>query len=105
MRAQVELTVADELAVRAVFGSGAPAAVGLPGERGAARPLGGGVAFVDPRSAELGCRLILPRATAAKAVGELPVGVSLLVDRTMDPNDPDAEYDPEGQLTGRARIS
>lgn len=73
LRAQVELTVADELAVRAVFGSGAPAAVGLPGERGAARPLGGGVAFVDPRSAELGCRLILPRATAAKAVGELPV--------------------------------
>ncbi|MHC4939005.1 MAG: hypothetical protein ACYTHK_08555, partial [Planctomycetota bacterium] len=36
--------------------------------------------------------------------GELPVGVSLLVDRTMNPDNPDAEYDPEGQLTGRARI-
>ncbi|MHC4941267.1 MAG: hypothetical protein ACYTHK_20245, partial [Planctomycetota bacterium] len=36
--------------------------------------------------------------------GELPVGVNLLVDRTLDPANPAAPYDPEGQLTGRARI-
>ena len=41
--------------------------VDLPDEAGAARPALGGVAMVDPRSAALGRRLMLPRGVAAAA--------------------------------------
>jgi hypothetical protein len=54
------------LAVHVVWGEDAAAALGLDaGEAGRARPLGGGVAFVDPRLARLGVRALLPAATAA----------------------------------------
>jgi hypothetical protein len=47
-----------------VFGADAPAALGLSREPGAARPLGSGAVFVDPRLASLGARAILPREKA-----------------------------------------
>jgi folate-binding protein YgfZ len=43
------------------------------GDPGAARPLAGGIAFVDPRSAELGCRLILPAADSAAVTADLAI--------------------------------
>lgn len=71
LRAKVELTPADDLAVFAVFGQGAPAVLDLAEETGAARRLGGGIAFVDPRSADLGCRLILPAAETLAVLAKL----------------------------------
>ncbi len=63
LRAKVSLTEASErYAVLAAFGEDAVAALGLAGERGAAAAFGGGIAYVDPRLAELGARLLLPRA-------------------------------------------
>jgi folate-binding Fe-S cluster repair protein YgfZ len=73
LRAQVDLAVADDLTVLAVFGQDAPAALDLLGDPGAARPLAGGIAFVDPRSAELGCRLILPAADSAAVTADLAI--------------------------------
>jgi folate-binding protein YgfZ len=73
LRAQVELTPADDLAVFAVFGQGAAAALALPEDAGAARRLGDGIALVDPRSAELGCRILLPVVEAGAVLAGLPI--------------------------------
>lgn len=63
LRAKVSLADAsDRYLVAAAFGEGALAALGLSDERGAAAPFAGGLAYVDPRLAELGARLLLPRA-------------------------------------------
>jgi folate-binding protein YgfZ len=71
-RLRAKVTLEDrtpDLAVAVAFGPGAAAALGLPGgERGAARPFGGGTAFVDPRTPALGARAILPRAGAEAAL-------------------------------------
>jgi hypothetical protein len=64
LRAKVSLDERPDLCVAAVFGADAPAVLGLSSEPGAARSFGSGVAFVDPRLAELGVRAILPRAGA-----------------------------------------
>jgi hypothetical protein len=61
LRAKAVLDERPELAVAAVFGEGARAAMGLSGEAGAARPFASGVAFVDPRLTAMGTRCILPR--------------------------------------------
>jgi folate-binding protein YgfZ len=42
----------------------------LPPERGAAAPFPDGVAYVDPRLAEMGARLLLPRAVGAAPLTE-----------------------------------
>ncbi len=73
LRAQVELTATDDLAVLAVFGPDAPAVLDLPEEPGAAHPMAGGIAFVDPRSAELGCRLMLPTVDLNGVIADLAV--------------------------------
>jgi tRNA-modifying protein YgfZ len=64
LRARVSLDERSDLAVAAIFGAGEAAILGLPSEPGAARPLGSGVAFVDPRLASLGARALLPRENA-----------------------------------------
>ncbi len=61
LRAKVEIAERPELAVAAVFGAGALAALGLAGEPGTARPLETGIVLGDPRLTELGARAILPR--------------------------------------------
>ncbi len=68
LRAKVTLEERPDLAVAAVFGEQALAALDLPAELGVAREFAGGVVFVDPRLAELGARCILPRATAVSAL-------------------------------------
>jgi folate-binding protein YgfZ len=66
LRAKVSLAAAsDRYIVAAAFGDDALDGLGLPAERGAAAAFAGGVAYVDPRLAELGARLLLPRATGA----------------------------------------
>jgi hypothetical protein len=64
LRAKASLDERPDLCVAAVFGADAPAALGLSREPGAARPLGSGAVFVDPRLASLGARAILPREKA-----------------------------------------
>jgi hypothetical protein len=61
LRARVELAERPELAVAAVFGEAALAALGLGVEPGTARQLVGGIVLADPRLATLGARAILPR--------------------------------------------
>ncbi len=68
LRAKAALEERPDLAVAAVFGAGALARLDLPDEPGAARALGSGVVFVDPRLAALGARCILPRGAARSAL-------------------------------------
>lgn len=62
LRSKVELSVPDGFSVAVVFGDEACARLDLPEQRGAARTLDGGIAFVDPRLHEIGARVILPTA-------------------------------------------
>jgi folate-binding protein YgfZ len=72
LRAKVTLAPAGgDLAVYAAFGADALAALGLPAEPGAAAPFAGGVAFVDPRLAALGARLVVPKEAGAAALRAL----------------------------------
>jgi folate-binding protein YgfZ len=62
LRAQVAMENASaELAVLAAFGADAAARLGLPTDAGAARVEGDVALAVDPRLAELGVRVVLPR--------------------------------------------
>ncbi len=70
LRARASIEERPELAVAAVFGAAALAALGLPDEPGRARAFAGGIAFVDPRLAALGARCILPRRSARSALAE-----------------------------------
>jgi len=69
----------DRWRIVAAFGAGALDALGLGGEAGAARAIGGGIAFADPRLAALGARLLLPREAglaALEALGFAPAGAN-----------------------------
>lgn len=67
LRSKVSLAPGPEgHAVALLYGAGALAALGLPAERGAARPFAGGVAYADPRLVEIGARAVLP-AEAGRA--------------------------------------
>ncbi len=71
MRSKVTIeTRAGQWATGTAWGAGAAAAFGLPEEAGAARALGDAVAFVDPRLAALGVRLIGPQAAVAALLAE-----------------------------------
>lgn len=67
LRAQIEIAEVATHAVLAGFGDGAAAALELPERAGAARALAGGLAFVDPRLAAAGVRVVAPEE-AARAV-------------------------------------
>ena len=78
LRSKVELTVRDDLAVAAAFGDSAARAFGLDETAGAAARWGEGVAFVDPRLAAAGVRVLLPGQAAAatlEGLGAQPVPV------------------------------
>ncbi|MDF1793576.1 MAG: folate-binding protein [Thalassobaculaceae bacterium] len=69
LRSKVELTVeSDGWVVAAVFGADAFDIIGLPPERGAASAFAEGLAFVDPRHADAGLRVLLPEVTGAAAL-------------------------------------
>ncbi len=69
LRAKVTLAMDESMAVYALGGNGAAAALGLAGEdAGRAVPFAGGVVFVDPRLAALGLRAILPADEAEGAL-------------------------------------
>jgi folate-binding protein YgfZ len=60
--------VSGRFGVAALLGDGVAAAVGLPDEEGAARPLEGGVVLIEPRHKALGGRAILPAASRTAAL-------------------------------------
>ena len=70
LRSKVELSDAtDEFAVAVVTGDDAAQLFGLPsGTPGQAASFAGGTAYVDPRHAGLGVRVMLPRAAANRAM-------------------------------------
>lgn len=71
LRAKVAIEDATaEYRVAVLFGDGALSALGLPNEAGHAAPFAGGIAYVDPRRAELGARALLPAAAAETALIE-----------------------------------
>lgn len=61
LRSQVDLGIAEGWRVTALIGDGAGRLLDLPDTPGAARPFEGGVAFVDPRLAAMGARLLTPK--------------------------------------------
>jgi len=67
LRSKVTLDERADLAVAAVFDG---AMLDLPPEPGAARRRGDGIAFIDPRLAALGARMILPRENIRQALEE-----------------------------------
>ncbi len=69
LRAKVTITPAVDLSVYAVLDA---AALGLPGEAGAAKPVGEGVAYVDPRLPVLGARALLRSPEALAGLSEAP---------------------------------
>lgn len=70
LRAKASIEERPDLAVGVVFGDGALSALDLSAQPGVARPLGSGIAFVDPRLAALGARAILPRETARETLAD-----------------------------------
>jgi folate-binding protein YgfZ len=71
LRAAVDLGVADNMAVAALWGDGVAQALGLPEEPGAGRPFEGGAVYMDARLAGAGARAILPADRAAEALAGL----------------------------------
>lgn len=70
-RLRAKVTIADaqpDWCVALLFGADAAKAIGLEPVAGQAKAFGGGIASVDPRLADLGIRLILPRNGAAEAL-------------------------------------
>ena len=80
LRAKIELSERPDLAVGAVFGTGALAVLGLPEEPGAARVHEDGIALTDPRLVELGARAILSR----EGLGRLATGFTQADTATYD---------------------
>lgn len=66
LRSQVDLGIAPDFAIVALWGDGAATALGLPEEAGAGRPMEGGAVYIDPRLAAAGARAVLPSARIAE---------------------------------------
>jgi folate-binding protein YgfZ len=73
-RLRSKVTISDAAAdwcPAVLFGAGAIAAAGLSAEAGRAASFSGGIAYVDPRLADLGMRLMLPRASGSEPLAAL----------------------------------
>lgn len=72
LRSKVEIADRSaETTVAAAFGDGAAAAFGLDAAAaGDVRPFGDGLAYLDPRLAEAGARVVLPAAGAREALAD-----------------------------------
>ena len=95
LRSKVDISQGGYRAAVAV-GDGALGALGLPAERGAARPFGGGVAYVDPRHVEAGARVLLPASAddgVLAAAGLQPTGIEAYDRRRVALGLPDGSRD------------
>jgi folate-binding protein YgfZ len=80
LRAQVTLEPVEDRVVAVAFGESALERLGLPAEPGGALAFAGGIAYVDPRLATLGARLILPREGAEAALAAAGFAIGSLAD-------------------------
>jgi folate-binding protein YgfZ len=70
LRARVAIAPEDGFTLYAVLGEGAAGALGLETREGCAREFGGGIAFVDPRTATIGVRVALAVAAGDAVLRE-----------------------------------
>jgi folate-binding protein YgfZ len=81
LRSKVTIADAsDEYSVAALFGDDTAAALKLPTKPGATAAFAGGIAFIDPRLAELDARAILPRQDAEAALCDAGFAPAALAD-------------------------
>jgi folate-binding protein YgfZ len=80
LRAQVTLEPVEDLVVAVAFGGGTLERLGLSAEPGHTRSVAQGIAYVDPRLATLGARLLLPRAGAEAALAAAGLALGSLAD-------------------------
>ncbi len=95
LRSKVELSLGGYRTAVAV-GETALSALGLAAERGAARAWNGGVAYVDPRHAEIGARVLLPASAddgILATTGLLPTGLESYERRRVALGLPDGSRD------------
>ena len=71
LRSRVDLGIAPDFAVIALWGEQTAAALGLANEAGAGRPMEDGVLYMDPRLPAAGARAILPAARASEILESL----------------------------------
>jgi folate-binding protein YgfZ len=81
LRAKATLALEPDLAVEALVGDGAAAHLGLSTDPGQGGPLDGGVAFVDPRLAAMGVRIVRPRGARPVELARIPAGEPDAYDR------------------------
>jgi hypothetical protein len=96
LRAKIDLGIAENHAVAALPGKDAPAALNLPAEPGAARAIDGGLAYVDPRLADVGARAVLPTDRAGpilEGLGFKPVPLETYDRLRLDCGLPDGSRD------------
>jgi hypothetical protein len=74
LRAKIELAIEDGFVVAAFWGEEAAAAFGLSSTAGAAKEMGGGIVYVDPRLAALGVRALVPAAALGDLAREFASG-------------------------------
>ena len=71
LRSRIDLGIAPDFAVIALWGEGTAAALGLRDEAGVGHPMEGGAVYLDPRLPAAGARAILPAARASEILGSL----------------------------------
>ncbi|MBE9555347.1 MAG: folate-binding protein YgfZ [Proteobacteria bacterium] len=71
LRSLIDLGVAPDMAVVALWGEGAATALGLAQEAGVGRAMDAGVVYMDPRLTAAGARAILPTARVAEILEPL----------------------------------
>jgi len=95
LRSKIELSQGGYRTAVAM-GDAALEALGLPTKRGAAVPFAGGVAYVDPRHAEVGARVLLPASAddgVLAAAGLQPTGIEAYERRRVALGLPDGSRD------------
>ncbi|MEC7657259.1 MAG: folate-binding protein, partial [Pseudomonadota bacterium] len=68
LRAEIDLGIAEDFGVWALYGNDAGAAMGLDVQPGRGTAWNDGVVYYDPRTTEAGCRAILPKTSAVKTL-------------------------------------
>ena len=68
LRAEIDLGIAEDYGVWALYGNDAGAAMGLDVQPGRGTAWNDGVVYYDPRTTEAGCRAILPKTNAVKTL-------------------------------------
>ena len=74
LRADINLGMAEDFSVWALFGASPAATLGLNVQPGLGKSWKGGAIYCDPRTADLGCRAILPKASAIEKLRTWKLG-------------------------------